>query len=49
MLKAKITPSMSGFPVTMSCKAKAPPFPTKSYYVEGGFSHLIHMTAAHLW
>ena len=22
---------------------------TKSYYVEGGFSHLIHMTAAHLW
>ena len=21
----------------------------KSYYVEGGFSHLIHMTAAHLW
>ena len=23
--------------------------PTKSYYVEGGFSHLIHMTAAHLW
>ena len=19
------------------------------YYVEGGFSHLIHMTAAHLW
>ena len=22
---------------------------TKSYYVKGGFSHLIHMTAAHLW
>ena len=21
----------------------------KSYYVEGGFSRLIHMTAAHLW
>ena len=21
----------------------------QSYYVEGGFSHLIHMTAAHLW
>ena len=21
----------------------------KSYYVKGGFSHLIHMTAAHLW
>ena len=21
----------------------------KSYYVEGGFSHLIHMTAAHVW
>ena len=21
----------------------------KSYYVEGGFSHLIHMIAAHLW
>ena len=25
------------------------PSKTKSYYVEGGFSHLIHMTAAHLW
>ena len=24
-------------------------FRIKSYYVEGGFSHLIHMTAAHLW
>ena len=24
-------------------------FLSKSYYVEGGFSHLIHMTAAHLW
>ena len=22
---------------------------TKSYYVKGGFTHLIHMTAAHLW
>ena len=21
----------------------------QSYYVKGGFSHLIHMTAAHLW
>ena len=21
----------------------------KRYYVEGGVSHLIHMTAAHLW
>ena len=21
----------------------------QSLYVEGGFSHLIHMTAAHLW
>lgn len=21
----------------------------KSYYVKGGFCHLIHMTAAHLW
>ena len=25
------------------------PLGGKSYYVEGGFSHLIHMTAAHLW
>ena len=24
-------------------------YKSKSYYVEGGFSHLIHMTAAHLW
>ena len=22
---------------------------SKSYYVKGGFSHLIHMTAAYLW
>jgi len=21
----------------------------ESYYVKGGFCHLIHMTAAHLW
>ena len=26
-----------------------PAFLAKSYYVKGGFSHLIHMTAAHLW
>ena len=25
------------------------PSTIKSYYVKGGFSHLIHMTAAHLW
>lgn len=25
------------------------PSKIKSYYVKGGFSHLIHMTAAHLW
>mgnify|MGYP002545822929 CR=1 FL=1 len=37
------------YPMRTSCKAKAIPFPIKSYYVEGGFSHLIHMTAAHLW
>ena len=32
--------------ITMKLNAKYVP---KSYYVEGGFSHLIHMTAAHLW
>ncbi len=29
--------------------ARATAYRTKRYYVEGGFSHLIHMTAAHLW
>ena len=33
----------------MNCKARVIPYRTKRYYVEGGFSHLIHMTAAHLW
>jgi len=28
---------------------RATAFSIKSYYVEGGFCHLIHMTAAHLW
>ena len=30
-------------------KRKSSLLTIKSYYVEGGFSHLIHMTAAHLW
>ena len=33
----------------MTKSESANPYPIKSYYVEGGFSHLIHMTAAHLW
>ena len=36
-------------PVTMSRTACQGLSRIKSYYVEGGFSHLIHMTAAHLW
>ena len=35
--------------VTMSRTDCQGPSRIKSYYVEGGFSHLIHMTAAHLW
>ena len=31
------------------CQVDKLVFPHKSYYVKGGFSHLIHMTAAHLW
>ena len=33
----------------MADRKSPTPSTTKSYYVEGGFSHLIHMTAAHLW
>ena len=32
-----------------SCMETAIAAGIKSYYVEGGFSRLIHMTAAHLW
>ena len=40
---------ISAFPLRMAMERKADRFQHKSYYVEGGFSHLIHMTAAHLW
>ena len=30
-------------------RSRATEIVNQSYYVEGGFSHLIHMTAAHLW
>ena len=49
MLKTKITPLYERLSRDDELQAKATPYPTKSYYVEGGFSHLIHMTAAHLW
>ena len=45
----KMFNKMSNTVKTMTCKARAIPYRIKSYYVEGGFSHLIHMTAAHLW
>ena len=39
------------FSMELTCQFSLPIIPciTKSYYVKGGFTHLIHMTAAHLW
>lgn len=40
---------MRDWVATTSYKARAIPFCTKSYYVKGGFYHLIHMTAPQLF
>ena len=47
--KSKSQPCMSVCQGTMNRLENRTPSKIKSYYVEGGFSHLIHMTAAHLW
>lgn len=47
--KKKSPPFTVAFRRTTVWTEKATVFRIKRYYVEGGFSHLIHMTAAHLW
>ena len=45
-----LTPSLAAGNIVITHQPQNGTFPeNKSYYVKGGFSHLIHMTAAHLW